>query len=207
MNRGDVDSFLVDGCGRCEHYRTPSCKVHLWTEPLKALRALLLASELTEEMKWGSPCYTFDGKNVIMLVAFRDRCGLSFLKGALLTDEDGLLVQPGPSTQAGRELRFTSVEEVHAQREVARRFIAEAIRIEKEGRRVERDPSPEPMPEELQAALDADPTLKAAFEALTPGRQRSYVLHVSGAKQAATRASRAARCAPKILSGKGFNER
>lgn len=207
MNRGDVDSFLADGCGRCDNYKTPDCKVHQWTGPLNALRALLQETELAETMKWGSPCYTVDGKNVLMLTAFKDRCGLSFFRGSLLDDDEGLLVAPGPSSQASRELRFFSTEEVEQRREVAHRFIEQAIALTRAGERVKFKKSPEPVPDELRERLGADPELAAAFEALTPGRQRSYILHVGGAKQSATRARRADKCAPKILSGKGFNER
>lgn len=207
MNNTSVDSFLADGCGRCDHFRTPQCKVHQWTEPLGVLRQLLRASELTEEMKWGSPCYTLDGKNVVMLAAFTDHCAISFLQGALLTDEGGRLERPGANTHAARVVRFTTAGEVRAQRAALQGFVEEAVALARSGARVPPPPQSEPVPEELQARLDADPALRAAFEALTPGRQRSYVLHVSGAKQSRTRAARVERCIPKIHAGKGFHER
>jgi uncharacterized protein YdeI (YjbR/CyaY-like superfamily) len=207
MNTGSVESYFADGCGRCDLYRTPQCKVHRWAEPLVALRALLQTTELSETMKWGSPCYTVDGTNVLMLTSYKDFCCLSFFRGALLTDPDGLLVPPGPNSQAGRLLKFTSIDDVHAQRDAALRFVEEAIALTRAGTKVAFAKNPEPMPEELQAALDADPTLQDAFDALTPGRQRSYILHVGGAKQAKTRVSRAGKVGPKIRSGKGFNER
>ncbi len=207
MNRGDVDSFLAHGCGRCEFYRTPQCKVHPWAGPLRALRALLLAAGLDEGLKWGSPCYTLEGKNVVMLVALRGWCGLSFFQGTLLPDEAGLLEAPGPNTQVARVLRFTAAEQVAERRDPIRRYVEAAIALARSGARVERVTTPGPVPAELQARLDDDPALQAAFEALTPGRRRSHVLHVEGAKQSATRATRAAKCVARILAGKGFNER
>lgn len=203
----DVEAYFVEGCGRCEHFNTPQCKVHLWTEPLALLRAMLKATELTETMRWGSPCYALDGKNVLMITSFREYCALSFFKGVLLDDPEGHLSSPGPNSRVMRLMRFTSAEEVEANRAAAEAFIAEAIAIEAEGRKVELAPDPEPMPEELQAVLDDDPRVAEAYGNLTPGRRRSYVLHVGGAKKAETRQSRAERCVAKILTGKGFNER
>lgn len=207
MNTTSVDAFLADGCGRCDQYRTPACKVHRWTDALVELRAIARASGLTEAMKWGSPCYTDGGRNVVMIAALRDCCALGFFKGALLDDPDGVLEAPGPSSQAARQIRFRSVEEVRAKRPLAERLIAQAVAVERSGAKVSFARAPEPMPEELAAALDADPRARAAFDALTPGRQRSHVLHVSGAKQAASRRARAERCLPKILAGKGFLDR
>ncbi|RME22308.1 MAG: hypothetical protein D6798_16115 [Deltaproteobacteria bacterium] len=207
MNTTSADSYLQHGCGRCERFRTPQCKVHQWTEPLVALRALLLETELREEMKWGSPCYTLDGRNVVMLTAFQDFCCLAFFKGALLTDEDGLLDAPGANSRAVRQLRFTSAEQVHRRQGLVKRLLDEAIALERAGARVPVRESPEPVPVELEEVLDADPRLRAAFDALTPGRRRSFILYVSGAKQATTRTRRAQRCIPKILEGKGFHER
>jgi uncharacterized protein YdeI (YjbR/CyaY-like superfamily) len=207
MNTTGADSWLVDGCGRCDHYQTPQCKVLLWTEPLRALRALLLASGLKEEMKWGSPAYTLDGKNVVILGALRDCCTLGFFKGALLPNEAGALKAPGPNSQAARQLEFRTLGEVQGQEALIRATIAAAIEVERSGAKVEFARNPEPVPEELQAVLDADPALQAAFDALTPGRRRSHILHVSGAKQAKSRADRAARCAEKIREGKGFLDR
>lgn len=207
MNRESVDAFLRDGCGRCEHYQTPACKVHLWTEPLKALRALLLETELVEEMKWGAPCYTLDGANVLMLSARKANCQISFFKGAALDDPEGALVPPGPNSRYARLLIFESLDEVQAQRPRIERFVQRAIALERAGVEVVVDDAPEPMPAELEARLESDPDLLLAFESLTPGRRRSHILYVSGAKQSGTRERRADRCAPKILAGKGFNER
>lgn len=207
MNNTSVDSYLSEGCGRCDRFQTPSCKVHLWKEALTTLRELLLETELVEEMKWGSPCYTLEGKNVIMLASFNEECGISFLKGIALVDEGGLLTKPGPNTRVARVCRFRSVEEVEERREHLRSLIRQAVEVERSGVEVVAPDDPSPVPFELQERLDADPELRQAFDELTPGRQRSYIIHVSGAKQSATRARRAERCAPKIMEGKGFNER
>jgi len=205
-NNTSVESYLAEGCGRCERFQTPACKVHTWAEVLVALRELLGETELSETMKWGSPCYTLGGKNVVSLSALNDAALLSFFKGALLPDPEGLLEQPGPNSRHARYLKFLSLEDLEEHREATLALLAAAIEAQRQGKRVEGKAN-EPIPAELQAALDADEELAAAFAKLTPGRQRSHVLHVSGAKQSATRARRAERCAEKILAGKGYNER
>lgn len=207
MNNTSVDAYLQDGCGRCERYQTPQCKVHRWTDALVALRALLLETELVEEMKWGSPCYTLDGKNVVMITSFLDFCALAFWKGVLLADPNSVLEAPGPNSRVIRQFRFTSAARVEANEEAVRGFLKQAIELERSGAKVETGGIPEPMPDELLVVLDGDPEVRAAYDALTPGRQRSYILHVSGSKNEATRAGRAERCVTKILAGKGFNER
>ncbi len=206
MNTGTVDSYLQDGCGRCDHYQTPQCKVHLWTPGLVALREVALASGLVETMKWGSPCYTLDGKNVAMLLAFRESFGFSFFKGAAMSDPEGVLESAGPNSNHGRYLKFRAVDEVNARRAQAAAYLDQAIALERAG--VKTAPASRPdVPAELEARLAADPALRAAYDALTPGRQRSHILHVSGAKATETRARRAEACAAVILAGKGFNER
>ncbi len=207
MNTTSVDSYLADGCGRCDLYQTPQCKVHRWPAVLVALRELVLSTGLHEDMKWGSPCYSLDGGNVAMVSAFKEFACLSFFKGVLLDDPAGLLVAPGPNSQAARLLKFTSIAEVDATRDAALALLGHAIRLEREGVRVAFARAPEPVPEELQAVLDADPDLQVAFAALTPGRQRSHILHVMGAKLPPARRSRAERCADKIRLGKGFLDR
>lgn len=207
MHNESVERFLADGCGRCEHFQTPQCKVHRWTEELVELRGILGATQLEETMKWGSPCYTLDGKNVVMLTAMREWCGLSFFKGSLIPDEAGRLVAPGKNSQAARTLRFTSRREVRAERAMTMDYLERAIEIERSGARVKFAASPGDLPAELERVLDGDAELRSAWGRLTPGRQRSHILHVSGAKQAKTRTSRAAKSRPKILAGKGFNER
>jgi len=207
MIQTDVDAYFRDGCGRCEKYKTPECKVHLWTKPLAALRELLLSSGLEEELKWGSPTYTHNGKNVVMLVSFRDACALSFLKGAMLSDDDGLLESAGPNSRHVRQLRFRTSLDVRTRRKAIQGFLAEAIKLERLGVKVEKKVDAEPVPEELERRLMGDPSLRRAFEALTPGRRRSHVLHISGAKQSETRERRVEKCVPEILAGRGFNER
>src|SRR5690242_16651342 len=203
MNK-NPDTYFTDGCGRCSLGGTPDCKVHTWTEELKKLRSILLASGLTEESKWGFPCYTVDGKNVVLLGAFKEYCAVGFIKGALLKDSKKLLVTPGENTQTVRQLRFTSLREVVATEAVVKAYVAEAIAVEKSGVKVTVKRKPEPIPEELQKKLDEMPGLKAAFAALTPGRQRGYILYFLGAKQSETRAGRIEKCVPQIMAGKGF---
>jgi len=207
MNRENVDAYLRDGCGRCEHYRTSSCKVHLWTPALRALRALLLEAGLTEEMKWGSPCYTLGGVNVVMVTSLRAHCSLSFFQGAALSDEAGLLVRPGPHSRFVRQLSFRSLADVEARRDVIRGFLAQAMDRARRGQKVQAQPADAPVPEELRRVLASTPHVALAFASLTPGRRRSHVLHVSGAKQSATRMKRAEACAAKIIEKKGWNER
>lgn len=207
MDTTSVDAYLADGCGRCAHYQTPACKVHLWTDALVALRALLGETELVEEMKWGSPCYTLDGKNVVALWARAEHCALSFFKGAAMADDDGLLSSAGPNSRYVRLLLFRSLADVERLRPQTEALVRQAIDLQRAGVEVVVDDAPEPVPVELEERLEADPDLQLAFAALTPGRRRSHVLYVSGAKQSATRAARVERCAPKIMAGRGFNER
>ncbi|MFC4220215.1 YdeI/OmpD-associated family protein [Flagellimonas marina] len=203
----EVDEYIAEGCGRCDLVGTPDCKVQSWQEEIKALRRLLLESGLTEERKWGSPCYTLNGKNVVMIAAFKDNCSLSFLKGVLLKDPQGILEKPGENSQSVRFARFTNAKQIMEQWDVLKHYVFEAIEVEKAGLEVKKkDISEHDMPEELQAKIDNDPDFKTAFEALTPGKQRSYMIHISQAKQSKTRLSRIEKCIPKIREGKGHNE-
>jgi len=202
-----VDDFLADGCGRCDLFKTDRCKVRTWSAEIAAVRAVLHELDLVEEIKWGQPCYTVDGKNVVLLSAMREACTLSFLRGALLSDPHGLLEAPGPNSQAARFLRFRSLAEVEKRSETVREYVNEAIRRTRAGEVVAFRQENEPIPEELQAVLDARPDVAEAWEKLTRGRRRSHGLHVAGAKQSATRERRAGKCAEKILAGKGFQER
>lgn len=207
MNTESVDAYLRDGCGRCALHRTPQCKVHRWTEELTALRRMLRATELTEEMKWGSPCYTLDGDNVILLAAFKECCVISFPKGVALPDPGNLLEAPGPNTRVGRVIKLRGIQEVERHRAAIAKLVDAAVALHRSGVKVDVPPASEPMPEELERRLEEDAALRQAYEALTPGRQRSHVLYVGGAKQAATRVRRVERCVDKILAGRGFNER
>ena len=158
-------------------------------------------------MKWGKPCFTYQKKNVAIIIPLKEVCAFSFFKGALLKDPKHILQKIGEHTQAGRWIRFTSSTEISALQPTLRSYIDEAIQVEKSGRKVPLKKASEyVIPEELQVRLNASPELKAAFEALTPGRRRSYIFHVAGAKQSKTRAARAEKCVPMILSGRGFNE-
>jgi len=201
-----VDGYFLDGCGRCPLGSTPDCKVHNWTRELKLLREIVLSSGLNEESKWGAPCYTFQDKNILMIGAFKKYCCISFFKGALLNDEQKLLVKPGPNSQAARLFRFESIEAIEKIEAEIKHYIMEAIEV-KAGLKVQFEMQPESMPEELLEKFIEDPTLKTAFEVLTPGRQRGYILHFSQAKQSKTRRDRIEKCTPMILSGIGLNDK
>ncbi|MBN8693159.1 MAG: DUF1801 domain-containing protein [Bacteroidetes bacterium] len=206
-NTKQVDQYLIDGCGRCKLYKTPQCKVHTWSTELKVLRAIIQDCGLTEELKWSVPCYTFENKNVLILAAFKDYCSVSFFKGALLKDAKKLLSSPGENSQAARQFRFTSVKEIEKLSTNIKAYIKEAIELEKQGKKIEfKQTSEDLMIEELESAFKKNASLKKAFYALTPGRQRGYLLFFSQAKQSATRASRIEKCTAAILKGKGLND-
>lgn len=172
------------------------------------MRKILLDSHLTEELKWRQPCYTFQKKNIVIIQGFKEYCALMFFKGALLKDPRGILHKPGENTQAARQIRFTDVREIVKMEPVLRSYIQEAIKVEKAGLTVNfKKPSDFIIPEEFQNKLDEVPGLKTAFHALTPGRQRAYILYFSAAKQSRTRASRVEKSMRQILKGKGLNDR
>lgn len=178
-----------------------------WQDELHELRSIVLECQLTEDFKWRAPCYTYQGKNVLMIGELKDSCTLSFFKGALLKDPQGILTKPGENTQAARVIRFTSVREIVELEAVLKSYIQEAIEVEKSGLKVDLEQGREfDLPEELQDKLDESPELKTAFEALTPGRQRAYVIFITGAKQSATRAARVEKYVERILAGKGIND-
>jgi len=181
-------------------------KVKKWREEFGKLRMIILGCGLTEELKWGKPCYTFRGSNIVILQGFKESCALLFAKGALLKDPEGILEKPGENTQAARRIPFTNVGEIAGMEPILKAYIDEAIGAEKTGLKVDFKRNPEPAPEELQNKLDEIPSLKAAFSALTPGRQRAYILYFSAAKQSKTRESRVEKCMPQILGGKGLND-
>lgn len=202
----EVDLYLQEGCGRCPLGGTPDCKVHSWTEELTQLRLIINDCNLTEELKWSIPCYTWQGNNILTLSALKGYVGVGFFKGVLIEGQEEVLEKPGPNSQSARLIKFTSVNQIIELEPVLRDCIQQAIEIEKKGLKVEFKQNPEPIPEELQQALDEDPALNQAFESLTPGRQRSYILHIGGAKQAKTRISRVEKCTSRIFEGKGFHE-
>ena len=182
-------------------------KTTQWQEEYEALRMLILDCGLTEELKWGCPCYTFQNTNIVLIHGFKEYCALLFHKGALLNDSNGILIQQTENVQAARQIRFTSVEEIRTLETVLKAYIYEAIEVEKAGLKVEMKKTTEfKMPQEFQTVLDALPELKTAFYNLTPGRQRGYLLHFSSPKQAKTREARIEKCVPQILIGKGLED-
>lgn len=203
----EVDPYFTEGCGRCPLGGTPECKVHAWTEELIQLRRIVLDCGLTEELKWSVPCYTFRRGNVAVVSAFKEYCSLSFFKGALLQDTEGILHKPGENTQSARLIKFTRVQDILDMEGTLKAYIHEAVEVEKAGLEMPFKKEPEPMPEELEKKLAENPELKSAFEALTPGRQRGYILYFSQPKQSKTRGSRIEKCIPKILDGKGLHDR
>lgn len=207
MNK-EVESYFVDGCMRCPFGGTPDCKVHLWTEELLVLRGILLETGLTEESKWGVPCYTYQNNNIVVLAAFKNYCALGFFKGSLLSDSENILVQQTENTHEARQLRFTKVSEILPLENTIKAYIFEAIEIEKEGLKIpEKKVKEFPLPEELKEKFAQDPVLKNAFYELTPGRQKGYLLHFAGAKQSATRIARIEKLSPQIKQGKGLHDR
>jgi uncharacterized protein YdeI (YjbR/CyaY-like superfamily) len=176
-----------------------------WPEELKKLRAIVLDSELTEEFKWSGPCYTYQGKNVIVFNELKESCAFAFFKGALMKDVQGVLTAPGKHMQSTRWIKFTSVREIAEMKSVLKAYIREAIEVEKSGVKLKlRKTSDLKFPEELQIMLDEFPEFRTAFEALTPGRQRAYIYHFSAPKQSKTRESRVQKYMPHILNGKGL---
>ncbi|MCB0641494.1 MAG: YdeI/OmpD-associated family protein [Phaeodactylibacter sp.] len=203
-----VDDYLSEGCGRCPLGGTPECKVHRWTQELVHLRRIVLECGLEEARKWGVPCYTYQDGNVLIVSAFNDYCALSFFKGSLLKDELGLLEKPGENSQAARLFRFTNLPQILDQEDILKAYIFEAIEIEKAGLDVAYKATSEfDVPDELVDVFDDDPQFREAFEALTPGRQRGYLLHFSGAKQSKTRKARIEKYRKQIFDGKGMHDR
>src|SRR6266487_241267 len=180
-------------------------KTKKWQTEMKKLRRISLDCGLTEELKWGKPCYTFQESNLVIIQGFKEFCALLFCKGALLADPNGILKNFG--WQAARRIPFTNVREIAEMESVLKAYIREAMEAERAGLKVNyKKTSDFKIPEEFQNKLDETPALKAAFEALTPGRQRGYILYFSGAKQSKTRESRVEKCVRQILKGKGLND-
>lgn len=193
MSNPQVDQFLLE--------------VTTWQDEFRALRAIALDCGLEEAFKWKNPCYTFKGKNVLMLGGFKDYCAMSFFKGSLLNDSENLLHSPGENSQAFRFFRFTNLDEISSISAHIRAYIFEAIELEKAGLKVPFKKEKEfSFPEELEAKFKEIPALKEAFTSLTPGRQRGYLLFFEGAKQSSTRTTRIEKYIPRILSGKGFHD-
>ena len=177
-----------------------------WQEEMEALREILLTCPLGEEIKWGKPSYSHDGGNIVLIQDFKNYLALLFFKGGLMKDPKGVLVKMGENTQVGRQIRFADVKEVQKLKTVIKSYVKEAIAIEKSGEKVEVKPAKVKTAPELQDFFDKKPTLKKAFESLTPGRQKAYHIYFSSAKQAATRISRIEKYTKQILAGKGLND-
>jgi uncharacterized protein YdeI (YjbR/CyaY-like superfamily) len=182
-------------------------KATKWQQAYELLRTIVLDSGLTEELKWGCPCYTLQKSNIVLIHGFKDYCALLFMKGALLKDTSKILVQQTENVQAARQIRFTSVQQIEQMQPVLKAYIKEAIEVEKAGLKVGLKSTKEfNMPEEFQVVLEDMPELKTAFEQLTPGRQRGYLLYFSAPKQSKTRESRIVKYLDKILQGKGLED-
>ena len=182
-------------------------KAKRWREEFEKLRMVCLDCGLTEGLKWGKPCYTFENSNIVLIHGFKDYCALLFFKGALLKDAEGILIQQTENSQSVRIIRFTNVQQIVELEPVLKAYINEAIEVEKAGLKVNFKKTSEfVIPEEFQTKLDESPALKTAFGALTPGRQRAYLLYFSGAKQSKTRASRVEKWTKHILKGKGIDD-
>lgn len=195
MNRmnPEVDAFLREA--------------QKWQKEFEKLRSIVLDCGLNEEFKWGHPCYTFQNSNVVLIHGFKEYCALLFFKGALLSDSSGILIQQTENVQAGRQIRFTSLSEINELVPSLKSYIYEAVEVEKAGLKVELKKTEEyAIPEEFQKILDEMPEVKTAFEHLTPGRRRAYLLYFSSPKQSKTRQSRVEKCIPKILSGMGLDD-
>ena len=193
MTNPKVDAFLREA--------------EAWREEYEALRAIVLGCGLTEELKWGQPCYTLDKRNVVLIHGFKDYCALLFMKGALLKDPDSILIQQTENVQAGRQLRFTGLRQIEEREDAIKSMIRQAIEVEKAGLKVEKKKTEDfPMSDEFRKRLERDEKLHDAFYALTPGRQRAYLLYFSSAKQSQTRLSRIDKYAQPILEGKGLDD-
>lgn len=188
----DVDRFLNDA--------------DLWRDEIRQLRRIALDTGLEEHMKWGLPCYTSGGANVAIIQPFKETCALMFFKGVLLDDPEELLDRPGENSHAARRMDFTDAGQIAAMEEALRGFITQAVDVEKRGVELPPRPSRASVPEELEEAFENVPGLEEAFTDLTPGRQRGYLIHFSGAKRASTRRSRIEKCVPKIMDGKGLRD-
>lgn len=202
-----VDEYLAIGCGRCSLFNTPQCKVHTWTEELEELRGIVLQSELIEERKWGVPCYTYNKANILIISAFKEYCSISFFKGSLLDDPAGILEKAGENSNVARLIKFRSMAEVERVRVVLPAYIQQAIELEKAGVKIKSTAvTAADYPAELHEIFEENPLFKAAFSALSQGRQRGYLLHFNQAKQSGTRRARILKYLPLIMEGKGLHD-
>ncbi len=203
----DIADYFSKGCGRCARFATEDCATRVWAGGLGDLRAICRAAGLREAVKWGHPCYVHAGRNIALIGAFRGDFRISFMHAALMTDPDGVLERSGPNTRHADMIRFTDNAQVARMAPVIRAYLAEAMGYAAAGIKAPKDDNEIVLPEALVAAMDGDPDLAEAFHRLTPGRQKSYVIHLNGAKTEATRSARIAKYRPHILAGKGALER
>ena len=178
-----------------------------WETEFAALRDIISSCGLEETVKWGQPCFTLDGRNVVLIHGFKEYCALLFFKGAIMQDPKNILIQQTENVQAARQIRFTGIADIQRQQKILKTYIKDAIALEQSGAKVQKKATAEfPFPEELERKMDEVPALRTAFEQLTPGRQRAYLLHFSSAKQAKTRESRIEKCVQRIVEGKGLDD-
>lgn len=203
----DIADYFEKGCGRCARFATPECSTRQWSRGLRELRQICIEAGLDETVKWAHPCYTYAGRNIAIIGALRGDYRLSFMNAALLKDPERVLETRGPNTRHRDMIRFTSNEQVAEMAAVIRAYLREAIGYAEAGVKPAKETHDLDLPAELVEAMDVDPELAEAFHALTPGRQRSYVIHLSSAKASATRISRIAKVRGNILAGKGATER
>ncbi|MFV0462500.1 MAG: YdeI/OmpD-associated family protein [Nostocoides sp.] len=203
----DAQDFFTKGCGRCERFATPDCSTRRWIDDLEALRAIIIDMGLSEHAKWGHPTYMYAGRNIAIMGAFRHDFRLTFFEAGLLSDPDGVLEKQGENSQHPSMMRFTALGQVAEQEETIRAYLREAMGYAQQGIHAPAPTREVDVPEELTEALAADPELAEAFDALTPGRQKSWSIHIGAAKKSQTRADRAARAREKIMAGKGALER
>ena len=201
-----TDKYLIDGCMRCKYGGTPQCKVLNWVDELEQLRQIVLDTGLTEEIKWGVPVYTQNGKNIVTVNALKESANIGFFKGVLLTDKHKILQQQG-NLQSDRIVKFTNVKDIENVKDVLRAYVLEAIEIEESGKKVEFKKNPEPIPDELLEAFEQDLEFKQAFYKLTTGRQRGYIIHFSQPKQSQTRIGQIEKYKEQIFNGIGLNDK
>ena len=202
----DIEDFFTIGCGRCDRWKTPQCSSQIWRPGLEALRAICRGMGLEEHVKWAHPCYMHAGRNVVLIGALQGDFRMNFFNPGLMKDPDGLMERQGPNTRVPDSIRFTDAAQVAEREASLRAYIAEAMGYAEKGIVEEREPVEIELPDELIEAMDADPELAEAFHALTPGRQRSYVIVLGQAKASATRVARIEKLRPKILAGKGAQD-
>ncbi|WP_258097467.1 YdeI/OmpD-associated family protein [Marinoscillum pacificum] len=204
MKNPAIDNYLEEGCGRCKLGGTPDCKVHRWPKELVVLRQIVLDCGLTEELKWSIPCYTYEGANVCVVSAFKEYTSLSFFKGVLLQDAKALLHSQGENSQSARIIKITSLKQIEDLKEDLKAYVYEAIEVERLGLKVDFKQKDElEYPEELLEEFKKDPQFQTAFEALTPGRQRGFILNYTQPKQVQTRINRIQKSKPLVFAGKG----